>query len=165
MAHGISLVARANKIQSFRCKPLPPSLSLRPLHGPGNLKAERQVTSSRTFYANVCWPRRPGTWPGPVRKLWRILNTAAVTFHFALNLKFKSRREFLVSKTFKALKLPQIAPMSPSTPCHSSLGPARPGAGTRKSRDIYMECSDAACVPVNVRWPPDPWQRAVALLY
>ena len=39
MAHGISLVARANKIQSFRCKPLPPSLSLRPLHGPGNLKA------------------------------------------------------------------------------------------------------------------------------
>ena len=46
-------VARANNIQSFRCKAHP----LRPRKRP-------QRSISRTFYANDRWLRRPGPWPG-----------------------------------------------------------------------------------------------------
>ena len=48
----ISLVVRANNIQSFRCKALP----LRPRKG-------QQRSISRAFYANVLWLRRPGPLP------------------------------------------------------------------------------------------------------
>ena len=45
--------ARANNIQSFRCKAHP----LRP-------RKRQQRSISRTFYANNGWLRRPGPWPG-----------------------------------------------------------------------------------------------------
>ena len=49
----ILLLARANNIQSFRCKARP----LRPRKRP-------QRSISRTFYANNRWLRQPGPWPG-----------------------------------------------------------------------------------------------------
>ena len=46
-------MALANNIQSFRCKARP----LLP-------RKRQQRSSSRTFYANNRWLRRPGQWPG-----------------------------------------------------------------------------------------------------
>ena len=59
----MAYVARENDIQSFKCKDLP----LRPRKRP-------QRSISRTFYANVCWLRRPGPLPGPGAEALTIFN-------------------------------------------------------------------------------------------